>query len=150
MKEKESVLNEIIEYYLSSRDFNGLPIYNMKHYDYKILCELIEESLIEVLSEKEVINPHIKGFDLNIPVQLQKENISKKSNYSVLYPTKKALESVPLDYTKPYTILMQKGEKQFKIVYFNIEILERYANNPKFLIMDNGYPPLCHNSCQED
>lgn len=35
--------------------------------------------------------------------------------------------------------MMQKGEKQFKIIYFNIEILERYINNPKFLVMDNGY-----------
>lgn len=139
MVKKESVLNEIIGYYLSSHDFNGLPIYNMELYDYDILCELIEEGLIEVLSDKEVINPHIKGFDFNIPIELQKENIAKQTCYSVIYPTKKALESVSLDYTKPYSILMQKGEKQFKITYFNIEILERYVNNPKFLVIDNGY-----------
>lgn len=136
---KQTVLNEIIKYYITSHDFNGLPVYNMKYYDYNILCELIDESLIEVLSEKEVINPHIKGFDFNIPLEQQKENISKKTSYSVLYPTRKALEAVSLDYTKPYSVLMQKGEKQFKIIYFNIEILERYVNNPKFLIMDNGY-----------
>jgi len=136
---KETVLNEIIKHYIKSHDFNGLPVYNMKYYDYNILCELIDEGLIEVLSEKEVINPHIKGFYFNIPVDRQKENISMRTNYSVLYPTRKALESVPLDYTKPYSVLMQKGEKQFKIIYFNIEILERYVNNPKFVIMDNGY-----------
>lgn len=111
----------------------------MKNYDYNALCELLDEGLIEVLSEKEVINPHIKGFNFNIPLDRQKENVSKRTNYSVLYPTKKALESILLDYSKPYSVLMQKGEKQFKIIYFNIEILERYANNPKFLIMDNGY-----------
>jgi hypothetical protein len=136
---KESVLNEIIQYYLSSHDFNGLPLYHMKNYDCEILHNLIDEGLIEVLSEREVINPHIKGFNLNIPKEQQKENISREANHSVLYPTKKALESVPADYTRPYSIMMQKGEKQFKIIYFNIEILERYANNPKFLIMDNGY-----------
>lgn len=136
---KETVLNEIIKHYLKSHDFNGLPVYNMKYYDYNILCELIDEGLIEVLSEKEVINPHIKGFNFSIPVDRQKENIYRKTNYSVLYPTRKALESVPLDYTKPYSVLMQKGEKQFKIIYFNVEILERYVNNPKFVIMDNGY-----------
>lgn len=136
---KEIVLNEIIEHYIKSHDFNGLPVYNMKYYDYNILCELIDEAAIEVLSENEVINPHIKCSDSNIPVDRQKKNISKKTNYSVLYPTRKALESVPLDYTKPYSVLMQKGEKQFKIIYFNIEILERYVNNPKFVIIDNGY-----------
>ena len=52
MIEKEQVLNEIIEYYLKSHDFNGLPIYQMKYYDYKILCELIDDGVIEVLSEK--------------------------------------------------------------------------------------------------
>lgn len=112
----------------------------MKYYDYNILCELIDEGLIEVLSEKEVINPHIKGFDFNIPVDRQKDNISMRTNYSVFYPTRKALESVPLDYTKPYSVLMQKGEKQFKIIYFNIEILKRYVNNPECIgdrVVDN-------------
>lgn len=137
--EKKTVLDEIINYYIESHDFNGLPVYNMEHYDCNILCELIDEGLIEVLSEREVINPHIKGFDFTIPINQQKENISKKTNYSVLYPTRKALESIPLDYTKPYSVLMQKGEKQFKIIFFNIEILERYVNNPKFVIMDCGY-----------
>jgi len=116
---KENVLNEIIKHYIKSHDFNGLPVYNIKYYNI-ILCELIDEGLIEVLSEKEVINPHIKGFDFNIPVNRQKENISMRTNYSVLYPMRKAFESVPLDYTKPYSVLMQKGEKRFKIIYLNI------------------------------
>ena len=34
---------------------------------------------------------------------------------------------------------MRSGEAQFQIVYFNIEILERYINNPKYLIIDYGY-----------
>lgn len=33
---------------------------------------------------------------------------------------------------------MQNGKVQFDIIFFDVEILERY-NNPKFLIMDNGY-----------
>lgn len=139
MLEKENVLNEIIEYYLASHDFNGLPIYQMKCYDYKLLCDLIDDGLIEVLSEQDVINPHIKGFDLDIPLENQKSNISNNANYSVLYPTRKALQSISVDHNHPYTAIMQKGEEQFKIIYFNIEILERYANNPKFLIMDIGY-----------
>ena len=61
---KETVLDEIIKLYIKSRDFNGLPVYNMKYYDYNILCELIDEGLIEVLSEKEVINGSIKNFVL--------------------------------------------------------------------------------------
>ncbi len=139
MLEKEHVLNEIIEYYLESCDFNGLPIYQMQNYNFNILCELIDDEMIEVLSDKETLNPHIKAFDLNIPIERQKDNISKTSNYSVLYPTRKALKDIPHDHSRPYTEQMQKGEKQFKITYFSIEILERYVSNPKFLIMDSGY-----------
>lgn len=137
--DKEAVLNEIVTFYLNSHDFNGLPIYNMESYDYGILCELIDEGLVVVLSDKEVINPHIKSFDLEIPLERQKENVSTNKNYSVLYPTKKALESVPQNYSEPYTDLLQKGEEQFKVVFFDIEILERYNNNPKFLVIDYGY-----------
>ena len=139
MIDKNMALNEIIDYYLNSKDFNGLELCRMKNYDYDILCNLIDENLIEVLSTNEVINPHIKGFDLSIPKEIQKSNISSKDNYSVLYPTPKALENIPIKYESPYTDLMRKGKEQFEIIYFNIEILERYINNPKFIVMDNGY-----------
>ena len=33
---------------------------------------------------------------------------------------------------------MQNGKAQFDIIFFDVEILERYNNNPKFLIMDIG------------
>lgn len=141
---KEALLKEIIDCYLESCDFNGLPVYEMNNYDYGLLCELIDEGLIEVLSEKEVMNPHIKSFEFIIPKDQQKKDIANKTNYSVLYPTKKALESVPVDNTKPYSALLQKGEIQLKIIYFDIEILERYFNNPKFAIMDGGYRGNIH------
>lgn len=139
MIDRTLVLNEIIEYYLNSRDFNGLPIYKMQNYDFNILCDLIDEDIIEVLSENEVMNPHINGMEYKIPKENQKLNISNKKKYSVLYPTKKALENIKIEYTSPYTKMMQSGEKQFKIIYFDIEILERYINNPKFIVIDNGY-----------
>lgn len=139
MIDKNLVINEIIEYYLNSNNFNGLPIYMMKNYDYEVLCELIDENIIEVLSGNEVINPHIKGGNFNIPKEQQKVNINNKDKYSVLYPTKQALENISVEYTSPYTEMLRKGENQFEIIYFDIEILERYINNPKFIVADNGY-----------
>ncbi len=151
--DKNIVLNEVTEYYLNSKDFNGLPIYIMKNYDYNILCNLIDENSIEVLSDKEVINPHIKAMELDIPKEKQKANIRNKENHTVLYPTKEALKNTNIEYTSPYTKIMKKGEKQFKIVYFDIEILERYINNPKFIVMDNGYRGKIYPKdeyCQDD
>lgn len=136
---KNVVLQEIIDFYLQSKDFNGLPIYQMNNYDKEELLNLIDNDLIEAISEKEVLNPHIRGFNLDIPKDIQKNNASDLESHTCFYPTEKALEGVKIDYKSPYTILMQKGREQFDIIFFDIEILERYINNPKFLIMDNGY-----------
>lgn len=137
--ENNIVLQEIINYYLQSQDFNGLPIYRMENYNKEVLFKLIDNDFIEVISEREVLNPHIRGFSLNIPKKIQKENVSDKKSHSCLYPSEKALEDIEVDYNRPYTTLMQKGKEQFDIIFFNIEILERYINNPKFVIMDGGY-----------
>lgn len=133
------VLNEVITYYLESSDFNGLPIYLMKHYDYDVLEELIDEGLVMALSGRDVANPHIKAFNFEIPTERQKSSISSPESNAVLYPTSKALEEINPDQTKPYTALLEKGSAQLKLIFFNIEILERYANNPRFRIVDFGY-----------
>lgn len=136
---KNIVLQEIIDFYLQSKDFNGLPIYQMNNYSKEELINLIDNDLVEAISEKEVLNPHIRGFNIDIPKDIQKNNASNVESHTCFYPTEKALEGVKIDYESPYTILMQKGREQFDIIFFDIEVLERYINNPKFLIMDNGY-----------
>ena len=66
-------------------------------------------------------------------------NAKDVDSHTCFYPTDKALEKVKVDYQRPYTALMQNGKAQFDIIFFDVEILERYNNNPRFLIMDNGY-----------
>ncbi len=139
MEKRKAILDEVVTYYQKSPDFNGLPIYNMKNYDYAVLSKLIDEGLIMVLSSNEVANPHIKIMNLNISTEIQKRNISSSSSYSVLYPTAKALEETDVNMEKPYTAMLEKGHAQLEIIFFNIEILERYANNPQFSIVDYGY-----------
>ena len=139
MNEKDKVLERIIRHYLSSNDYNGLPMYSMEKYDIDILCQLIEENLIEVLSSDDVTNPHIKALDLDIDKAKQIEHLRSCAECCVLYPTSHALEAIDFDYSMPYSSLMRKGAQQFDIIYFDIEILERYANNPKFVIADSGY-----------
>ncbi|MDD4080492.1 MAG: hypothetical protein PHP02_03635 [Eubacteriales bacterium] len=139
MKEREDILDEIVSYYRESPDFNGLPIYSMKHHNNDVLSSLVDEGLVLVLSGKEVANPHIKALNYNIPIETQKRNISAPASYAVLYPTAKALAQIDADLTRPYTALLEKGHAQLEIIYFSVEILERYANNPQFRIIDFGY-----------
>ncbi|MDR3644018.1 MAG: AAA family ATPase [Clostridia bacterium] len=139
MNKKDTVIKEVIDYYINSRDFNGLPIYNMKNYGYNVLCDLIDDNLIEVLNDADGINPHIKSFSIDTPLETQKKYISNNKLYSVLYPTKKALANVEIDAQKPFTSIMLRGSEQFKILYFDINILDTYASNPKYRIVDYGY-----------
>lgn len=136
---KHELLECIVNYYLNSGDFNGIPNYRLKDYNNDDMIELINEELVETISENDVLNPHIKGFDLELTTAQHISNAKGDNGQTVFYPTAKALQNVCVDYTRPYTMLLQRGSAQLKIIYFDIEVLERYINNPKYLIMDYGY-----------
>lgn len=59
---KEKLLNEVINFYLGSSSFNGLPIYDIDDYDIEAMVELINEGMVEAISEKDVLNPHIRDL----------------------------------------------------------------------------------------
>jgi len=136
---KQELLEHILEYYLSSGDFNGIPSYNIKNYNRDDMTESINDGLIETVSEREAINPHIKGFDFNLSAEQHIANASGDNGQVCFYPTSKALQNVSVDYSKPYNVLLQKGYAQFELIFFDIEVLERYINNPKYTITDYGY-----------
>jgi hypothetical protein len=137
---KKELLKQIKDYYIHSHDFNGMPVYDMEEYCPELLIDLVNDGLIEVISEHEVNNPHIKGFDLsNLPKEIQLQRISEKGTHTCFYPTRKALKNIKPDYQKPYKALLQYGAPQFRLIYFNIEILQIYLNNPKFQLIDFGY-----------
>lgn len=43
-------LAEIINYYLNSSRFNGLPIYDIDDYDMEVMSGLIKEGLVKAIS----------------------------------------------------------------------------------------------------
>lgn len=151
---KELILKQIIDYYLNSDDFNGLPIYEMDEYYPDQLIELINDEMIEVLSEQEILNPHIKGFDLSkLPKETQIQRVLEKGNHTCFYPTQNALIDVLPNYQKPYRALLEKGTHQFQLIFFNIEILQIYINNPKYCFADfgySGYIDLKPEYCQDE
>ena len=137
--DKEKLLQKIVDYYLKSTEYNGLPLCTFADNFDNILCQLVDEGKVEILSSSDVINPHIKAFDVTTDKDIQKEYIRNKDILSVAYPSKSVLSSIDIDSTMPYSGMLRRGIEQFEILYFNIEILERYVNNPKFFIIDNGY-----------
>jgi hypothetical protein len=133
------VLKKVTNYYLNSRDFNGLPLSALNDNEKLLILQLIDDRKVEVLSDKFVINPHIRAFSLNIPKDQQKQEVIKAGSYVVIYPSESHLKSLNLIDEKPFTQMIINGDPKLKIMYFNIEILEMYFQNPKFKIFSHDY-----------
>ncbi len=63
------LLKQITEYYLCSPDFNGLPVYTLKDYDFGEAKRLICDGMVEVIAETD--NPHIKHFNRQASIEDQ-------------------------------------------------------------------------------
>ncbi len=136
---KNKILKQITDYYLNSRDFNGFPLYNFdkKHTD--LICQLIDEDKLEVLSSAFVVNPHIKALKLNIDKEEQKKEVINNGNSVVLYPTEKYLKELNINTEKPFTKMLLDGKAQLKILFFNVEILETYFQDPRYKLFWSDY-----------
>ena len=136
---KEKILKIITDYYLNSGDFNGFPLYYFDKNYTDLICQLIDEGKVEVLSSAFVINPHIKAFRLNIDKEEQKKEVINNGDSVVLYPTEKYLKELNLNSEKPFTKMLLEGQGHLKIVFFKIEILETYFQDPRYKVFWHDY-----------
>lgn len=138
---KTLILNKITNFYLSSRDYNGISLgdlYNSfsinNNYMLKGLNELIKEKKISLNTDFPHPNPFIKAFK-PLPITKQIDILSSPKEYLCFYPTKKSLEKkVKSDdfHDRPFTYLLKIGEPQFKFLSFDLSILEYYKNDPRY------------------
>jgi hypothetical protein len=135
---KEKLLEVIIKKYLDSYDFNGVPTYKVDA-NKEELVQLLDEEQIEILTEKYVLNPHIKAFDNIISVDKQKDEIKNNYDKVVIYPTVLALKNIRFEGQKYFTNRIIKGEAKLNIIYFKSDIIQEYCNNPKYIVNFNGY-----------
>lgn len=127
----EEILKKVTDHYINSGDFNGLP----NSFNIDEISELINEGYIEILWYEVSVNPYIKGLPLTIPIEKQIEALIKDPESIVLYPSKKHLSSLELYHEKPFTNMLLNGEAQLKILFFSIEVLEYYFQNPKYEVV---------------
>lgn len=146
------------EFFINSSDFNGIPLRQISS-DLKIeytksidlIINLVEENIISIQSST---NPHIIGFKhypINIQVKILNEAKQNKVTYRkfgaikfatentefpiCLYPSQTYLkENRDLTEFKnaEYTIRLALGEPHLKPIFFEIEVLDRYSNDPRF------------------
>ena len=155
---KELIKNCIYSFFIKSSDFNGIPLRNIS----KILNITYEDSidLIKELVSKDIAsiqsstNPHIIGLKhYSIKSQiylLEKAKKNKEITYNTteitittedteypicVYPSENYL-NINRDLAEfnsaLYTEQLALGKPHLKPIFFEIEVLDRYFNDPRF------------------
>lgn len=135
---KQELLEYVTDYYLKSGDFNGTPSYNMPLFDKTDLIALIEADCVNVLSNNDDINMYINRCNCFAEKAEQIKTVQKMRDYTI-YPTPKHLATLDIRQAKPFTEMLARGAEQFRIMYFAVDVLELYVNNPQYAIWDCGY-----------
>jgi hypothetical protein len=149
------MLKRITDYYLKSRDFNGISLQDLGE-DWeetrRTLRGLVVEGLVVLAFGDRHPNPHILAFEPeSTSEQVEKLNnlvftepqyqdygslrIHTDSVSCCAYPSKSRLSSVvdPSEYEgRPYTLALAMGEPQLAYRAFNLRVLEFYRNDPRY------------------
>lgn len=146
MSLKELIMNEVIEFYLESYDFNGIPLYQLsaKHKRDK---DRLDKAIIDLIKDGAISlnyteNPHVKQFK-DFPVKDQLEQLKKGNPQHIcVYPTENILKTLTLTSkydNKPFTKMLLYGKPQLQPMYFEIQILEDYFNDPRYDVQFSDY-----------
>jgi hypothetical protein len=132
---RDDVLAEVIQFYLDSGDFNGLPV---ERHDPRgeALGELLASGLIEVTSGRAYINPHIKPWAPR-PSWEQERSLTEGlagASVACVYPSPTAMSHVDLSHMAdtPYRRDLASGRGALDVVYFEIAAIEPYRNDPRY------------------
>lgn len=154
---KANIQHKINRFFIESNDFNGIPLRQISiemkiGYEESIdyLKELVKDQTISIQSS---LNPHIIRFQ-HLSIDIQKrileeaKNIkssthkfgnitmtSENSAHSIcIYPSPNILRSerdLTIFTNSHYTKKLALAEPQLKPIFFDIEVLERYSNDPR-------------------
>ncbi|WP_427339601.1 hypothetical protein [Caloranaerobacter sp. DY30410] len=136
---ENNVLNLVVKQYLESHDFNGLPYYYLEYDARDEICKLIDEDKVEIYSSKYEINPHIKRLKQYLGKDKQKEEVINNPQSIVLYPTENYLKTLNLIEERPFTKMLMEGRPQLEILYFKVEVLESYYQDPRYTVLSHDY-----------
>lgn len=157
-KLKNKIQTIVYDFFVNSSDFNGIPLRNISqklNIEYEASIDLIKELVIEdIVSIQSSTNPHIIGFQ-HYPIESQlsileeakkiKEVIHSFGDFKIssentefpicLYPSKIFLSknrTLAEFGNACYTQQLALGEPHLKPIFFEIEVLDRYSNDPRF------------------
>jgi hypothetical protein len=140
-----AVLNRIVEFYLSSHDFNGIRanvlLEGLEPDPLETLKKLVSRGLVEVYSSA-YDNPYIKRLPaLSIPQQLGFLESADGEAHVCLFPSVKAMRRrLPSSKyrTKPFSRFLALGHAQLEPVFFQFGVLGRYQSDPRYIFRFDG------------
>lgn len=160
---KNEIKNLIIDFYLTSNDFNGIPFQallrqlNSTSIDLQsVLQQLFNEELIDIVSSKYVPNPHIKQFsNLDRTKLIGEFNEIDKLNYCCFYPSVLLMQSVDKNRFnkydgKPYLMNLALGYGQLEFKSFDMSILEFYRNDPRYYYSCNDIQGVIYIASEQE
>ena len=142
MGEVERLAGDIGKHYLESRDFNGFPVRSIAATMNEcrgLVRRLIEGGLAVVNFGDRHPNPHILAFQPeSVEDQLRKLNTSAVED-ACIYPSKEYLAAVVDVETyagRPVEQRLALGAAQLELAAFDLGVLERYRNDPRYVLPD--------------
>lgn len=144
MKRKidSDIIDIVIDFYLTSGDFNGIPLsflLSKIHIKFEeiesYLSNKIKDDDLRILSSDNELNPHIirTGFQ-NIETQLRslrKNNVDHTCIYPGIEILKRKTSSEYLT-DQPFRRELALGRGQLDLCYFELMLLELYRNDPRY------------------
>lgn len=143
----DDLLTALVEHYLTSGDYNGLPGYvatttlAASIEEVKAALEhLIGAGKASVLFGDRHPNPHIRAFE-DEPVSDQLDKLRKLSgDYFVMYPTADVLAGA-VDRSqyagRPYSLALALGRPQLDFASFDPIVLDGYRRDPRYNFRNN-------------
>lgn len=140
----DDLLAKVIDHYLTSREFNGLPV-GKSPGPTTNAEKLIRDGLVQLVTSTDYLNTHIRPWvrdDWERQIDELAEVACGKLQ-GCMYPTPAAMRAHDprLTYAAPYRDRMTMGHGTLELVFFDLAALENYVNDPffDFTFGDDGF-----------
>ncbi len=142
---RKKLVDAVTAHYLTSGDFNGTSISSINASDKerrKAIAEMVTSGKLSVEFGDEHPNAYVKAFP-SPSVQEQLKNLASADfQYACVYPSNSHLAAVvgQSQYAgQPYTLRLALGAGQMEYVSFDLAVLERYRNDPRYHYDTNDF-----------
>ncbi len=131
-------LDDVVRFYLESRDFNGLPLGPLPDgWNADRLRALVTDGLVQAVTDKDYPNMHIRPWSSKRSPVDQAADVDAAisgAGACCLYPTPAAMQDRDLSRFagRPYAEAIARGTGVLDLAFFEMAAVEPYRNDPRY------------------